>query len=91
MWPQATPYCLQVLDKDLAESLWLITAKHALPPPPGGAAAQLAQSRAQLEDLAAAHPDAGERWLAAVALRLLAKMEVREKGGRAGWVLLRVL
>ena len=66
----------QVLDKDLAETIWLIMAKHAPAPAPQLGPRQLGMAQAQLKDVAAGHAEAEERAAAAVALRMLPELQV---------------
>jgi hypothetical protein len=78
-------HAVQVTDKDLAETVWLIAAKHAPPTPPQLGPRQLAIAQAHLEDVAAvavAAADAELRAMAAVALRILPDLEV--SGGVVG-------
>lgn len=79
----------QVLDKDLAETLWLLSVKCALPPPPPPAGAhQLAKCAAHLEEVAVLSEDALQRMMAGEALRVLPELEASARGERVvrrGW------
>ena len=64
------------MDKDLAETIWLILAKQAPATAPQLGPRQLGMAQAQLEDVAAGHAEPGESAAAAVALRMLPELQV---------------